>query len=162
MRAMRVRRGDDDGAAAVEFALIGCFILIPLMFGILTFGIAFAQKLALGNAAREGARYGIFAERSCEDVFDAVRDSGGSIGMSPESMRVEIRLEGDSTPMCTYDGDGGASPADPGAVRPCDDVDDDARIAVRTEHDVDLFVPTPSSVLDDRIEVSSTGVFRCE
>jgi hypothetical protein len=161
MRALR-KRGD-DGAAAVEFALIGCFVLIPLMFGILTFGLAFAQKLALGNAAREGARYGIFVDRSCQEVFAAVQRAGGSVGMSAESMRIEIGIN-EGAPLCTYDGDGGYSPDWEASddVNPCEDAEIDDEIVVRAEHNVDLFAPSPLSGVGENIEISSTGVFRCE
>ncbi|MEO7753772.1 MAG: TadE/TadG family type IV pilus assembly protein [Terracoccus sp.] len=53
-RATRLR-GDDRGAAAVEFAL-----LLPVVFliiaGIVDFGTVFFTKIELTNAAREGAR----------------------------------------------------------------------------------------------------------
>lgn len=51
---MRIRRRD-DGAAAVEFALI-LPVLLTVMFGIIEFGWAFGQQVSLGNAAREAAR----------------------------------------------------------------------------------------------------------
>lgn len=49
------RRRGERGAAAVEFALI----VIPLLMilgGIVNFGMAFSQKLALDNAVRQAAR----------------------------------------------------------------------------------------------------------
>jgi Flp pilus assembly protein TadG len=51
------RRHDDDGANAVEFALV-LPILLVLVFGIMWGGIAFEQNLAISHAAREGARFG--------------------------------------------------------------------------------------------------------
>ncbi len=53
---LRKRLGDQDGAAAVEFALIAP-ILFMLIFGIIQFGIAWSQKEIFVQAAREGARY---------------------------------------------------------------------------------------------------------
>ena len=56
---MRIRRHriikNEKGASAVEFALI-LPILIILVFGIVEFGIAFNNYIALTHAAREGAR----------------------------------------------------------------------------------------------------------
>lgn len=55
--SFRRRLKSDEGAAAVEFALV----LIPLLmivFGIISFGITFSDSLALENAAREAARFG--------------------------------------------------------------------------------------------------------
>ena len=49
------RRTRDDGAAAVEFALV-MPLLVLLVSGIMAFGIVFAQEISLGNAARQAAR----------------------------------------------------------------------------------------------------------
>ena len=48
---------DEDGANAVEFALL-LPILIVLLFGILFGGILLNQHLSVTQAAREGARFG--------------------------------------------------------------------------------------------------------
>lgn len=45
----------EDGAAAVEFALL-LPILIMLILGILEFGLAYNAQITVTNAAREGAR----------------------------------------------------------------------------------------------------------
>ena len=50
------RRGDERGAAAVEFALVAVFVFIPLVIGILQFGIWFWAWQQSGHAAREAAR----------------------------------------------------------------------------------------------------------
>lgn len=58
MKESRVkRRADDRGAALVEFALI-LPLLMALILGMVTSGIAFNQEMQLTHAAREGARYG--------------------------------------------------------------------------------------------------------
>lgn len=54
---MLARFRGDDGANAVEFALV-LPILVVLIFGILWGGIALNQKLTITQAAREGARFG--------------------------------------------------------------------------------------------------------
>lgn len=48
--------GRDQGAAALEFALVLSFILIPMLLGLIEFGFAFQAQLAITHAAREGAR----------------------------------------------------------------------------------------------------------
>lgn len=48
-------RGDDDGASAVEFALI-LPILVLMVFGIFEFGRAYNVQIQLSGAAREGVR----------------------------------------------------------------------------------------------------------
>ena len=51
-------RGDaEEGAAAVEFALL-LFPFVIIVFGIISGGIVFNDKLAITQGAREGARYG--------------------------------------------------------------------------------------------------------
>lgn len=54
MRALR--RSRDEGAAAVEFALI-LIPLLTLVFGIIAFGWGLARWVSLTGAAREGARH---------------------------------------------------------------------------------------------------------
>ena len=53
--AMCVRR-EDEGASAVEFAIVA-IVLIMLLTGIVQFGYTFFQYLEIVHAAREGARW---------------------------------------------------------------------------------------------------------
>jgi Flp pilus assembly protein TadG len=53
---MKAFRRGDQGASAIEFALV-LTPLILLLTGILAFGFGFARWVALTNGAREGARY---------------------------------------------------------------------------------------------------------
>jgi len=48
---------DEQGAQLVEFALI-LPVLLVLLLGIITGGIAFSRSISVDNAARESARYG--------------------------------------------------------------------------------------------------------
>lgn len=52
-----LRSRDDRGAAALEFALV-VVPLVMLLMGIVTFGLAYSNNIALTNAVREGARLG--------------------------------------------------------------------------------------------------------
>jgi Flp pilus assembly protein TadG len=81
--AMRIRQelGREDGAAAVEFALI-VGVLAMLIFGMLQFGLTFFELQNLRAADREGARLGAVAATP-----DAIRSriadaSGGAISQS--------------------------------------------------------------------------------
>jgi len=47
----------DEGASAVEFALV-LGLLVVMLMGIAQFGITFSQWLAIEHAAREGSRWG--------------------------------------------------------------------------------------------------------
>lgn len=51
-----VIRSDERGAQLIEFAVI-LPILLSLLFGIVTGGVAFSHNLSIDNAARETARY---------------------------------------------------------------------------------------------------------
>lgn len=51
------RQRSDHGAAAVEFALVVPLLLI-LLFGTVTAGLAYSDHLGITNAVREGARFG--------------------------------------------------------------------------------------------------------
>jgi len=51
----RAVKGDDRGAALVEFGIVAPMLLM-LLFGIVEFGLLFGQKLDVSQGAREGAR----------------------------------------------------------------------------------------------------------
>ena len=79
-RASTRRDGGERGASAVEFALVAP-LFIMLVFGIIAFGIVFAQKLALSNAAKEGAAlWGGRRNRTCADVIAATKDASNCHG----------------------------------------------------------------------------------
>ena len=50
------RRRDDGGAAAVEFALVACFVLVPLLMGLLQYGWYFYVSSTTSHAASSVAR----------------------------------------------------------------------------------------------------------
>jgi len=63
MRAGRQRRGDDRGAAVVDFVLV-LVVLVPLFLGILQVALVLHVRNSLTAAASEGARYAATADRS--------------------------------------------------------------------------------------------------
>ena len=76
---LRRDTGKEDGAAAVEFALI-VGLLAMLVFGMMEYGLAFWQIQSLRAATREGARVAAVG-----GDFDAVRNAvvGASAGSLP-------------------------------------------------------------------------------
>ncbi len=66
---VRRRRPDDRGVAAVEMAMV-LPLLVLLAFGVAEFGWAFAQKMDLNAAAREGARIAAITPGPTDDVKD--------------------------------------------------------------------------------------------
>lgn len=73
---------DQDGAAAVEFALL-LPLLVVLLFGFIQFGTAFNTRIQATNAAREGARMAVVGITDWADVgggtefWQAVRQDAG-------------------------------------------------------------------------------------
>lgn len=58
---MRARRDQEDGAAAVEAALVLTFIVLPLVFAIISWAYMLSFRQALSQAAAEGARAAVSA-----------------------------------------------------------------------------------------------------
>lgn len=98
----RVRR--DQGAAAVEFALV-VPLLLALVFGIINFGLIFATQISLNSAARDAARAGVVqalggSGMSCSAIAKLARNSGGTIGSSAKDIGVTVTAP-DGTTSCS-------------------------------------------------------------
>lgn len=79
-------RHHDDGAAAVEFALIA-IILFTLIFGAIQFGYTFFEYISVTHAAREGARWAALGADA--DVVQA-RALAASPGLDPSRVSISI------------------------------------------------------------------------
>src|SRR5512139_517620 len=99
------------GAAAVEFALVAPLFII-LVFGVISFGIVFAQNLALGNGAREAARSAVVENRTCGQIRTTATDAANSIAMDGADVTVSIK-RGQSAATASNACSGGD------AVKPC-------------------------------------------
>lgn len=83
-RGMTARRRDDNGASAVEFALV-LPLLVLLLFGIISYGVMLSFRQSLSQAAAEGARAAAvtFVENEKQDeAIDAVDEAMDSFGVS--------------------------------------------------------------------------------
>ena len=60
-------RRDQEGAAAVEFALL-LPLLVLLLFGMIEFGLAFNTRIQATNAAREAARQAVVGIDNWSDL----------------------------------------------------------------------------------------------
>jgi Flp pilus assembly protein TadG len=89
---MRVpARGDEAGAAAVEFALVSV-LLFTVFFGIIQYGYFFLQSSGAEHAAWAGARAASVGIDDCADWEKLVTDSGGSADVqSATSTAADVR-----------------------------------------------------------------------
>lgn len=71
----------DEGAAAVEFALV-LILFLTLVFGIIQYGYYFFQMQATTSAAREGARIAAVGVSDCTAFKTAVRARVTSVDAS--------------------------------------------------------------------------------
>ena len=135
LKFLRIRHNRQEGAAAVEFALLSS-VLFVLIFGIIEFGQFYSQFVVFESAAREGARYA------------AVRDSSGA---GPSTAEVAARIDQASTP---YDRQGSVS------VSPaCTSATSGDPITVQWTQPFNITMPFVPPI-DKDIEIR--GVFRCE
>jgi Flp pilus assembly protein TadG len=148
---VRFRERGQAGAAAVEFAFIAP-LLIMLVFGIISFGILFAQTLALSNGAREAARFGVVESRTCGQITAEAKDVAQSIAMDDADVSVTIR-RGASDALAT-------SPCTDGAVQPCAGSADGDSLYVDLSFDGTLVIPLV--VAEPTFPLSGNGAFRCE
>ncbi|MBY5162907.1 pilus assembly protein [Nitriliruptoria bacterium AS10] len=156
------------------------FILVPLAFGVIQFGIIFAQDLGMGNGAREGARYGatdsLLAcnDGSSGDLVSRVREASDTVMLDTsrsdaDATNIDITISvhvGDfvdadtaraSTPVCTNTSTPPASYEEPA----CDGANiGEDRIYVFTSYQRGLSIPLGPVQPD--FEVNGVGVFVCE
>ncbi len=166
------------GAAAVEMALLAP-LLVLLGYGVIEFGIIFAQDLGMGNGAREGARFAastptLDCDNAADDdllglVLDATNttlldDDPGSDELSQVSIRVSAGPDADlATVVCGVDPGNLWVDVPPGGatdVGACDGTSAGDRVFVETRWARGLSIPFGPVASD--FEVNGTGVFRCE
>lgn len=80
MRGRRSRTRGDDGAAAVEFALVSV-LLLTVLFGILQYGIGLWQFQAANATASEAARIAANGINNCTTFASAVTATGAENGI---------------------------------------------------------------------------------
>lgn len=84
----------DDGASAVEFALVVPILLI-LVFGIINFGFLFTSQITLNTSARDAARLGVVSPvtgspMSCSAIALAARNNAGTLGAPASQVAVTV------------------------------------------------------------------------
>ena len=144
----------EDGAAAVEFALV-MPILLMILFGIISFGIMLAQNMALNNGAREGARFGVVDGKTCAAITTAAKDASVSVNMRSADVTVTIK-RGQTAAAAQA----AASPCTSSTVKPCAGSVSGDSLFVTTEFTSKVLVPVPG--IADSLALDGVGVFRCE
>ena len=152
----RSSRRDQRGAAAVEFALVAP-VLFSLVFGIIGFGFVFAQELSLGNGARQGARYGVVANRTCSDIYSETRNGSQTVNLNPSQVRVVVTLGTDES-TATTQCDSQTSATD--LVKPCSGSSTGDNLYVYANFKSTVSVPLLP--ISGQVPLQGKGVFRCE
>ncbi len=108
MKAPRLRTGahKQRGAYAVEFALV-FMIFFTLLYGIITYGMVFAFRLGLQNAAEDGAR----AALRYQSTLPARAAQAQAIATQSSSWMPPIVTRSVSATVCGVVGNNCASPA---------------------------------------------------
>lgn len=163
MRRRWLARGRDRGAVAVEMALVTP-ILVMLVFGIIQFGIVFAQKLALSNAAREAARAGTVAVNdsarlTCQDIANQVKSTVGTVGLNTSNVTVTIKKAdgsgGTAIVVCSGKTDGTMT----STVTPCTGSTSDGQLIVEASTPANIAIPFSVST---GLTLTGSGAYRCE
>jgi len=139
MTFMRDRISREEGAAAVEFALI-LPVLALLLFGVLEFGRVWSQYQVFQGAAREGARCAAVASTSQCDIQTAIDHAAEPYQPSDPSADVQIL---------------GGGPAPDG----CTDADRGEDVQVSWEQSLNINIPFWNDVT---VTPTIKAVFRCE
>lgn len=134
----------DEGASAVEFALVGMALAL-LLTGIIQFGWLFMEWLELTHAAREGARWA------------ALRHEAGSVS-TPDTTRYRCWDAAPGLSPRLTDADIVITPPDPGTG----DIGDPVTVTV--SHDVPMFTLFMSNLFGGTgtYRLSSTATMRVE
>lgn len=148
----RSRSDRQDGAAAVELALV-LPLLVMLLFGIIQFGIIFAQELGIGNGAREGARFAVSSPNiTCTQLTTKARQASQTVLVTQAAVTVGVTRGSDpgtATNVC-----GSA------ANKPCSGSSPGDNVYVTTRYNGELFIPFVIS--RPTFPLVGNGGFACE
>ncbi len=125
--------------------------LLLIVFGIIVYGMVFAQSLSLSNASRQAARSGVVAGTTCDQITTLAHDAAGTMGMNGSAASVSIK-RGTSEGIATAACNGG------GSTQPCNTQPVGTNIYVTLTYATNPivpFVPVPS-------QLTGKGVYRCE
>ncbi|HET6815600.1 MAG TPA: TadE/TadG family type IV pilus assembly protein [Mycobacteriales bacterium] len=137
----------DDGAAAVEFALVSVLLFL-LLFGIIEFGIGFFTQQGAAAGAREAARRAVVGKvTSCANLTTIAKNAAGSAGSFF-----------DAVTLTTVD-DNGAGNTPNGTVG---DVGDDVQVTIKYHVALPLVSALVPGVPSSLANLTQTGTARIE
>lgn len=140
-----MKRRDERAAAALEFALV-MPLLLAFLFGIIAFGVIFAQHLALGNSARQVARFGVVEGRTCTELLAEIDETVGTIGIDDHTDLDGVAITRNGDNACGDEG-------------PCAGSAEGDSIRVELIYRAEPIMPVPGV---GTIEITGVGQFRCE
>ncbi|WP_366916425.1 TadE/TadG family type IV pilus assembly protein [uncultured Nocardioides sp.] len=148
----RTDRRTERGAAAVEFALV-LPLLMAVLVGIINFGFLFAQDLALSNAARQAARFGVIAGRTCDAVkTEGVGAASGLItDLATSHVAVDLVTPAPSTTTACL-----------GTAEACKGAPIGSNVEVTMTYPARVMIPNFIPGLGSTRTLTGKGVFRCE
>ncbi len=166
--ASRAERLGDEGASAVEFALVLPLVLL-LVFGIINFGFVFSQQLTINNGVREGARRAVVADpsapRSCDQIIASVRNQLSGLALDPTRVQIKVSQDGwtDTGSTCGaafVSVDFGSNGSNVPCTNSYNATDHSGSLVVETKYVSILpvsFPPFPTTMT-----LTSKAVYRCE
>ena len=132
---------EEEGAAAVEFAIISVLLLI-IVFGAIEFGIAFSKVNVYTGAAREGARYA--AVRCTPDSMTGCTNALIAARVSNAAVKYPI------------------TPGSPTADIVCTDSNVGAQVTVSWNQSISVNIPFVPGLNPATFTRLVKAVFRCE
>lgn len=127
-------------------------VLFMFLFGIIVFGLLFAQNLALGNSARQAARYAVvYNGQTCANVIAEAKDSATPLVTLPDTA-VTVKRGSSSTTATDVCG--------ATTNKPCAGSATTDNVYVTLTFDANVVVPLPG--LGSTQHLTGVGVFRCE
>lgn len=158
------RRRSEQGAAAVEFALV-LPVLILVIGAIIDFGFIFSQQIAFNTSARDAARAGVLPSLSgskptCAQVAARARvgASSGAVGVgSPQSIAVTVAGAGGTCSLAA----GSSSASGAATSLPCTGSGSSATTDLQVTLSYASSPPFPVPFMG-AVNLGSKGNFQCE
>jgi Flp pilus assembly protein TadG len=95
----------ERGAAAVEAALVLCFIVLPLTFGVISYAYMLSFRQSISQAATEGIRAAVVAPSDAGRLTaaqDAINNALDSFGVSCDLSAKTLVHDGKTVGSCNY------------------------------------------------------------